>query len=41
LSCCNFEGCPTYRAAEKLLRGVLAREEVVADVELVALNTDE
>ena len=36
-----FDGCPTYRMAEKMVRGVLAREEVEADVELVAVNTDE
>jgi hypothetical protein len=36
-----FDGCPTYRAAEETLRGVLAQEEVEADVELVAVNTDE
>ncbi len=34
-----FDACPTYRAAEETLRGVLAREE--AEVELVAVNTDE
>jgi hypothetical protein len=34
-----FDGCPTYRAAEKTLRRVLAQEE--AEVELVAVNTDE
>jgi hypothetical protein len=36
-----FDGCPTYRTAEETLRGVLAREEVEADVSLVAVNTDE
>jgi hypothetical protein len=36
-----FDGCPTYRAAEKTLRGILAQEDVEADVELVAVNTDE
>jgi hypothetical protein len=36
-----FDGCPTYRAAEETLRGVLAQEDVEADVELVAVNTDE
>ena len=36
-----FDGCPTYRAAEETLRGVLTQEEVEADVELVAVNTDE
>ncbi len=36
-----MEACPTYRAAEETLRGVLAEEEVEADVELVAVNTNE
>ena len=36
-----FDGCPTYRTAEETLRGVLAREEVEADVSLVSVNTDE
>jgi hypothetical protein len=36
-----FDGCPTYRAAEKILRGVLAQEDPEAEVELVAVNTDE
>jgi len=36
-----FDGCPTYRAAEETLRGVLSQEDVEADVELVAVNTDE
>jgi hypothetical protein len=36
-----FDGCPTYRTAEETLRGVLAREEVEADVSLVPVNTDE
>jgi hypothetical protein len=36
-----FDGCPTYRAAEETLRGVFAQEEVEADVELEAVNTDE
>jgi hypothetical protein len=36
-----FEGCPTYLRAEETLRGVLAREGVEADVELVAVNSDE
>ncbi len=34
-----FDGCPTYREAEKILGGVLAQED--AEVELVAVNTDE
>jgi hypothetical protein len=36
-----FDECPSYRTAEKMLRGVLAREDVEAEVELVAVNTDE
>ena len=36
-----FEGCPTYRTAEKTLRTVLAQEAAEAVVELVAVNTDE
>ena len=36
-----FDGCPTYRAAEENLRGVLARTDTEAEVELVAVDTDE
>ncbi len=36
-----FDGCPTYRAAEEALRGVLDREGVKAEVELVAVDTDQ
>jgi hypothetical protein len=36
-----FDGCPTYLRAEEILRGVLAQEGVEAEVELVAVNTDE
>jgi hypothetical protein len=36
-----FDGCPTYGAAVKTLRKVLADEGVQAEVELVAVNTDE
>ncbi len=36
-----FDGCPTYRNAEAALRRVLAEEGVEAEVELVAVNTDE
>ena len=35
-----FDGCPTYGAAVKTLRKVLADEGVQAEVELVAVNTD-
>jgi hypothetical protein len=35
-----FDGCPTYGAAVKTLRKVLAGEGVQAEVELVAVNTD-
>jgi hypothetical protein len=36
-----FDGCPTYRGAEKTMREVLAEEGVEAEVELVAVNSDE
>ncbi len=36
-----FEGCPTYRTAEKTLRAVLAWAGAEAVVKLVAVNTDE
>jgi hypothetical protein len=36
-----FDGCQTYRAAEKILREVFAREGVVADIALVAVDTEE
>jgi hypothetical protein len=36
-----FDGCPTYEAAEKTLRDVFADKGMEADVELVAVNTDE
>jgi len=36
-----FDGCPTYRVAEETLRGVLDQEDAEAEVELVAVNTDE
>ena len=36
-----FDGRPTYREVEKTLRGMLDRELAEADVELVAVNTDE
>jgi hypothetical protein len=36
-----FDGCPTYRAAEETLRGVLAERGIEAVVELVAVNSDE
>jgi hypothetical protein len=36
-----FDGCPTYLEAEKTLRGVLEEEGLDAEVELVAVNTDE
>jgi hypothetical protein len=35
-----FDGCPTFRAAVKTLRRVLADKGVRAEVELVAVNTD-
>jgi hypothetical protein len=36
-----FDGCPTYVAAARILREVLAELGVEAGVELVAVNTDE
>lgn len=36
-----FDGCPTYKTAEKTLRKVLAEEGMEAEVNLVAVNTDE
>ena len=36
-----FDLCPTYVAAENTLREVLGREGIGAEVELVAVNTDE
>ena len=36
-----FEGCPTYVATTRTLREALSELGVEADVELVAINTDE
>ena len=36
-----FDGCPSYRTAEKMLREVLTEQGIEAEVELVAVNTDE
>ena len=36
-----FDGCPTYRATEKTLREVIAEEGMDADIQLVAVNTDD
>ncbi len=36
-----FDGCPTYETATKALQTVLAEEGVEAEIELVAVNTDE
>jgi len=36
-----FDGCPSYKEAEKTVRSILAEEGVEADVELVSVNTDE
>jgi hypothetical protein len=36
-----FDGCPTYVAAEKVVREVLEARGTDAEVELVAVNTDE
>jgi hypothetical protein len=37
----HFDGCPVYKATENALRGVLAEEGLEADIELVAVNSDE
>jgi hypothetical protein len=36
-----FQGCPTYVAAEKVVRELLAEQGIEAEVELVAVNSDE
>jgi hypothetical protein len=36
-----FDGCPSYKEAEKTVRSILAEEDVEADVDLVSVNTDE
>jgi hypothetical protein len=37
----HFDGCPTYRVTENTLRQVLAEEGLEANIELVAVNSDE
>ena len=36
-----FDGCPSYRTTGETLRQVLAEEGLEADIELVAVNSDE
>ena len=36
-----FDGCPTYETATRTLRAVLAEEGLEAEVQLVAVNSDE
>lgn len=36
-----FDGCPTYQSAESTLREIMADGGITADVEMVAVNTDE
>ncbi len=36
-----FDGCPTYKTAERTLRDVLSKEGVEAEIELVEVSTDE
>ena len=36
-----FDGCPTYKAAAKSLRAVLAQEGMETDIQLVVVNSDE
>ena len=37
----HFDGCPTYLGAEQTVREVFAEQGTEAEVELVAVNTDE
>ncbi len=37
----HFYRCPTYRSTENTLRQILAEESLEADIELVAVNSDE
>jgi hypothetical protein len=37
----HFDSCPTYRVTGETLRQVLAEEGLEADIELVAVNSDE
>lgn len=36
-----FDGCPTYKQAEEVLREALAESGMESRVEMVAVNTDE
>jgi hypothetical protein len=36
-----FDGCPSYRAAHETLAEVISEEGLQAEVELVAVNTEE
>lgn len=36
-----FDGCPTYKTAGKTLKEVLKEEGIEAELQLVAVNTDE
>ena len=36
-----FNGCPTYRAAQKTFAEVLSEKGVEAEVDLVAVNSDQ
>jgi hypothetical protein len=36
-----FDGCPTYVVAERALRELLAEQGIEAEVDLVAVNSDE
>ena len=36
-----FDGCPSYRMAEKTLREVFAEEGMEAELDMVAVNNDE
>ena len=36
-----FDGCPTYKIAERALREVIAEEGMDAEIKLVVVNSDE
>ncbi len=36
-----FDGCPTYETATKTLQAILAQEGLEAEVQLIAVNSDE
>jgi hypothetical protein len=36
-----FDGCPTYRATQQSLQQVLSEEGIQAQIQLIAINTNE